>query len=324
MADGTTYSVTVDEDKAGERLDRVLADAIPALSRSRIKALLEAGQIRGDDDAVVTNPARKVRRGECFSVTQPPPAPAVPEPQDIPLDIVFEDDHLIVVDKPAGLVVHPAAGHHDGTLVNGLLYHCRDSLSGIGGVTRPGIVHRLDKDTSGLIVVAKDDETHRGLAEQFATHTLERAYKALVWGVPIPKSGTITGNIGRSPRNRKKMAVVTRGGKSATTHYHRERAFGSLAALVECRLETGRTHQIRVHMASIGHPVVGDPVYGGGSRRALSNAAPEAVLALRQQHTQLLHAYLLGFNHPATLKTMRFVSNKMNNIKSLVSILDEM
>lgn len=320
MTDGTTYTVKVGEDKAGRRLDRVLAEALPALSRSRIKALMALGRVRDGQGASIGNAARKTVAGEVFSVNEPAPAPATPVAQDIELDVVFEDDHLIVIDKPAGLVVHPAAGHADGTLVNALLHHCRGGLSGIGGVTRPGIVHRLDKDTSGLLVVAKDDITHRGLAEQFAAHTIERAYKALVCGVPRDRSGTIEGNIGRSPGNRKKMAVVRRGGKPAITHYRRERVFGSLAALVECRLETGRTHQIRVHMASIGHPVMGDPLYGGGPRRLA--AAPELRHALSGLHTQLLHAYLLGFIHPVRHDLMRFSSRKYNKINDLISILD--
>jgi 23S rRNA pseudouridine1911/1915/1917 synthase len=323
MGDGTTYTVNIDQDKAGKRLDRVLADALPVLSRSRIKALMEGGHVINANGATAINPAAKTRAGEVFTINEPPPVPATPQAQDIPLDVVYEDAHLIVIDKPAGLVVHPAAGHWDGTLVNALLHHCRGQLSGIGGVTRPGIVHRLDKDTSGLLVAAKDDVTHRGLAEQFAVHDIERAYKALVWGAPRPLKGSIAGNIGRAARDRKKMAVVKRGGKAAVTHYQVKKTFNTLAALVECRLETGRTHQIRVHMTSIGHPIIGDPVYGGGMRRCPSTVRAEMRHALQGVHRQLLHACALGFYHPVTKKTLSFNSNKENEINEIIEILEE-
>ncbi|MEK9752233.1 MAG: RluA family pseudouridine synthase [Rhodospirillaceae bacterium] len=321
MNDGSKYTVRADQDKAGGRVDRLLADAVAHLSRSRIQALMASGHVRGADGTALTDPAAKVRAGEVYTVTEPPPLPAEPEAQEIALDVVFEDAHLIVIDKPAGLVVHPAAGHGEGTLVNALLYHCRGRLSGIGGVTRPGIVHRLDKDTSGLIVVAKDDVTHQGLAAQFARHDIERAYKTMVWGVPSPARGTVEGNIGRSPTNRKKMAIVKRGGKPAVTHYATETVFAPVAALVECRLETGRTHQIRVHMASIGHPVVGDPLYGGGPGRLKAGADPRLRQFVHELNGQLLHAYLLGFSHPVTGKLLSFKSNKFNKINEMCNIL---
>ena len=263
----STYTVPVPEDKAGARLDRVLADALPALSRTRLKGLIAAGHVRrrgrsrgGIGGTPPLAADTRVRTGEVFAVAVPAAAPAAPAAQPMKLSVVYEDDDIIVVDKPAGLVVHPAPGNPDRTLVNALIAHCGDSLSGIGGIARPGIVHRLDKDTSGLMVVAKNDAAHHSLARQLAERRIERVYDAVVWGVPSPRRGTITGNIGRSPANRKKMAVVPKGGKAALTRYAVTRTFGALASLVECRLASGRTHQIRVHMAAIGHPVNGDPL----------------------------------------------------------------
>ncbi|MCP5367962.1 MAG: RluA family pseudouridine synthase [Hyphomicrobiales bacterium] len=320
MGKDVIYTVLVTEDKAGLRADRFLAGAVPALSRARIQALMAAGRV-ARDGAPATDPAGKVRAGQCWTVTEPPPVPAEPRAQAIPLVVVFEDADLIVVDKPAGLVVHPAAGNPENTLVNALLAHCGAGLSGIGGVARPGIVHRLDKDTSGLMVAAKSDRAHAGLAAQFAAHSLERAYRALVWGLPAPARGTIEGAIGRSPANRKKMAVVTRGGKAAVTRYRVERAFAGAASLVECRLQTGRTHQIRVHMAHIGHPLVGDPVYGRGraARRAGLPAVARAALAAFPR--QALHAYLIGFSHPVTGEALRFESDLPPDFNELVEIL---
>ncbi len=308
--EATHYTVSVPEDKAGSRLDRFLADAVPALSRARIQALIAEGRVagRGADSAKT-----KVKEGDRYRLAVPAARPAVPQGQEIPLTIVYEDDALIVIDKPAGLVVHPAAGNPDRTLVNALIAHCGASLSGIGGVARPGIVHRLDKDTSGLMVVAKTDLAHRGLAAQFEVHSLARAYLALVWGVPTPREGEIAGAIGRDPRNRKRMAVVTSGGKHALTRYKVQRPVGTRASLVECRLATGRTHQIRVHMAAIGHPVVGDPVYGGRTARRLIGLAKgnapgsEGIEALAAGR-QALHAYLLGLQHPVTSAWMQFTS----------------
>ena len=318
MPEGSRYTVKVADDKAGMRTDRFLADVLPELSRSRIKALMTAGHV-SSDGATITDVSAKTAIGQTFLIAVPAPVAARPQPQAMELDVVYEDDDLIVIDKPAGLVVHPAAGHADGTLVNALLDHCRDSLSGIGGVTRPGIVHRLDKDTSGLLVVAKNDRAHQGLAAQFAAHTLTRAYKAVVWGVPSPRQGEIVGNIGRSPRNRKKMAVVARGGKSARTRYAVERVLSPFASLVECRLETGRTHQIRVHMASIGHAVVGDPVYGG--RRPVRMLSAEIQAKMNTIICQVLHAYIIGFEHPTTHEYVEFISNKTNKINEIAEIL---
>ncbi len=284
----------------GQRLDKALAEA-SGLSRERIKALMGEGRVTLGGKAA-TQASLKPAAGTAFAITVPEAAPAEAAPQDIPLTIVFEDEHLIVVDKPAGLVVHPAAGNLDGTLVNALLHHCRGQLSGIGGVARPGIVHRIDKDTSGLLVVAKTDKAHEGLAAQFADHSIERAYLAVTAGHPLPPAGTVRGAIARSSTNRKKMALVEDGrGKHAVTHFRTlERLDG--AALVECRLETGRTHQVRVHMASIGHPLLGDPVYG----RTPSRLRP--ILSRLHFARQALHAAVLGFGHPVTGAEMRFES----------------
>src|SRR3954470_10479646 len=256
-----TIDVRLQPEQAGWRLDRALAAAVPTLSRERLKSLIRSGALETSKVAV-RDPALKVRGGETFRLAVPEPTPAHNEPQDIPLNIVFEDEHLLVLDKRAGLVVHPAAGNRDGTLVNALLHHCGGSLSGIGGVARPGIVHRIDKDTSGLLVVAKTDVAHEGLAKQFAAHSIDRRYLAIVNGVPKTAQGTIDAPLARSATNRKKIAIVEgKRGKRAVTHWRRLDILND-AALVECRLETGRTHQVRVHMASIGHPLVGDPVYG--------------------------------------------------------------
>src|SRR5438874_2730447 len=256
-----TIDVRLEPTHAGWRLDRALADAVPTLSRERLKALIRGGAVEAQGRAV-RDPAAKVHGGESLRVEVPEPKPAHNEAQDIPLKIVFEDDHLLVVDKTAGMVVHPAAGNFDGTLVNALLHHCEGSLSGIGGVARPGIVHRIDKDTSGLLVVAKTDVAHEGLAKQFAAHSIDRRYLAIVNGVPKSAAGTIDAPLARSSANRKKIAIVEGSrGKRAVTHWRRLTILRD-AALVECRLETGRTHQVRVHMASIGHPLLGDPVYG--------------------------------------------------------------
>ena len=313
----STYTVPVPEDKAGARLDRFLAESLPDLSRTRLKGLIEDGRVDLPSGDPLTDPASRVRAGQTIVVRVPPPQSATPLPQAMDLAVAFEDEHLIVVDKPAGLVVHPAPGHADGTLVNALLAHCAGSLSGIGGVSRPGIVHRLDKDTSGLLVVAKTDAAHAGLAAQFADHTIKRVYQAVLWGRPPRSAATITGNIGRDPRNRKKMAVVRRGGKPAETAYRVLRAVGPSASLVECRLATGRTHQIRVHLNHLGHPVVGDPLYGGGVRRASSAAA--AVQALDRQ---ALHARILGFIHPSSHKPLQFESDIPFEISKLIDSLD--
>ncbi|WEK42843.1 MAG: RluA family pseudouridine synthase [Candidatus Sphingomonas colombiensis] len=283
----------------GWRLDRALADAVPTLSRERLKVLIAGGKVSRDGQ-LVREPARKAAAGEIFSVTVPDPVPAHNEAQDIPLIIAFEDEHLIVIDKPAGLVVHPAAGNLDGTLVNALLHHCKGSLSGIGGVARPGIVHRIDKDTSGLMIAAKTDRAHEGLAKQFADHSIDRRYLAIVSGHPMPPAGSVDAPLARSPQNRKKIAIV-RAGKRAVTHYRTVERLRA-AALVECRLETGRTHQVRVHMASIGHPLLGDPVYGR------TKQAHREILETLGFRRQALHAARLGFIHPITRSALSFES----------------
>ncbi len=308
-------TATVPTDAAGARLDKWLAGALPDLSRSRLKALIEDGAVSAGGK-VLRDPAHKVAAGQTIRVAVPAPIAALPEAQEMDLVVVYEDEHLIVVDKPAGLVVHPAAGNLDHTLVNALLAHCGPSLAGIGGVKRPGIVHRIDKDTSGLLVVAKTERTHVGLTEQFSAHTVERRYDALVWGVPRPAHGTITGNIGRNPHNRKKMAVVRRGGKTAETYYDTIANFSTVAAHVQCHLKTGRTHQIRVHLTSKGHPLIGDPVYGRGRNIGI---APQEV---RDFDRQALHASTLGFTHPVTGKELSFESELPDDMCALMEALD--
>ncbi|MBF0327202.1 MAG: RluA family pseudouridine synthase [Alphaproteobacteria bacterium] len=309
-------------EEAGTRLDKWLAARLPDLSRTRIKALIDEGQVSAAG-LTITDGSARVKPGQTFAVAVPPDAPAEPEPQDIALTVVHEDDDLIVIDKPAGLVVHPAPGSPDQTLVNALLAHCGDSLSGIGGVRRPGIVHRLDKDTSGLMVAAKNDRAHHALAAQFEAHTIERAYQALVWGTPVPPAGEIEGNIGRSGADRKKMAVVKSGGKPALTRYKVLQTFlGGAVSLVECRLATGRTHQIRVHMTSIGHPLVGDQTYGRSRAARLKTASPDLRESLSRFPRQALHAYLLGFLHPTSGYMLKFLADFPCDIKELIHLLD--
>ena len=309
-----TIDVRLEPGHASWRLDRALAAAVPTLSRERLKTLIRSGAVEAEGTAV-RDPALKVRGEEVLRVAVPEPTPAHNEPQAIPLTIVFEDEHLLVVDKPAGLVVHPAAGNFDGTLVNALLHHCGGSLSGIGGVARPGIVHRIDKDTSGLLVVAKTDVAHEGLAKQFAAHSINRRYLAIVNGVPRTSEGTTDAPLARSATNRKKIAIVegTRG-KRAVTHWKRLKILND-AALVECRLETGRTHQVRVHLASIGHPLVGDPVYGR-SGKTHGNLLKELGF-----HRQALHAAELGFTHPVTKHRMSFSSPMPPDMQELFNAL---
>ena len=303
----------------GARLDKLLAGALPDLSRSRIKALVLAGGLVAGGETI-TDPSYRVKPGQRFALTVPEPVPATPVGQDIALSVVYEDADLIVIDKPAGLVVHPAAGNPDRTLVNALIAHCGASLSGIGGVLRPGIVHRLDKDTSGLIVAAKNDVAHASLAAQFADRSLTRIYHALVWGLPSPPVGAIEGAIGRSPRNREKMAVMTRGGRPSLTRYRLIEAFGTVASLVECRLATGRTHQIRVHMTHRGHPVIGDALYGRGGRRTakVDDRVQGAIAGLGRQ---ALHAHLMTLRHPRSGLELSFESELPSDIKELIEAL---
>jgi 23S rRNA pseudouridine1911/1915/1917 synthase len=319
---------TLDDGLAPDRLDRVLARLWSDLSRSRLQALIRDGRV-SVDGAPVLDPNRKVAGGARIALAVPPPVPAEPRGEAIALAIVYEDDDLIVIDKPAGLVVHPAAGHESGTLVNALIAHCGASLSGIGGVRRPGIVHRLDKDTSGLLVIAKNDRAHQGLAAQFADHgrtgPLERAYLALVWGVPERSRGTIEAALARSLHNREKIAVVPEErGRYAITHYDVIEPLppaGPVASLVRCALETGRTHQIRVHMAHLGHPLLGDLVYGAGYKTKANRLSEAQQAALKTLGRQALHAALLGFEHPRTGEFLQFESPLPADMAALVGAL---
>jgi 23S rRNA pseudouridine1911/1915/1917 synthase len=310
---------------AGKRLDRFLSASFPELSRSRLQALIAQGAVT-QDGAKIGDAARRVKPGEIYQLRIPPASPAEPRPQDIPLVIVHEDPDLIVIDKPAGLVVHPAAGNPDGTLVNALLAHCKD-LAGVGGVMRPGIVHRLDKDTTGLLVVAKNERAMRSLAKQFSAHAVERAYNAVVWGTPRQKEGVVEGNLGRSPFDRKRIAVLRDEGKPARTRYRVLESFAAgprpFASLVECRLETGRTHQIRVHLAHIGHPLIGDSTYGRARTppRAKTPAEEHAFSMAHAFPRQALHAGLLGFHHPTGNKKLRFESPWPQDFAELVAAL---
>lgn len=319
--------ISVPPGAEGERIDRLLANTLPDRSRSFLKRLIEDGCLdaAGEHGATIIEPSYRVKPGERFLLRIPASVDPEPLGENIPLNVVFEDDDLIVINKPPGLVVHPAPGNLTGTLVNALIAHCGASLKGIGGVRRPGIVHRLDKDTSGIMVSAKTGPAHEGLTRQFADHSIERAYAAFVWGMPSPSQGTIEGNIGRSPRNRKKMAVLTLGGKTALTNYRTEAAYAAGAAsLVECRLETGRTHQIRVHMAHIGHAVIGDPVYGGGSTRArMSQLSPEASDMIAGFRRQALHARLLGFEHPISGEFQQFEAALPDDLAALAQNLQK-
>ena len=315
-------SATVEAAERGERLDRLLARRFGDLSRTRLKHLVEAGRV-SVDGATIKDPSLRVKPGQRCELTLPAPVADAPEAQAMALDIRYEDADLLVLEKPAGLVVHPAPGNPDRTLVNALLAHCGESLAGIGGVRRPGIVHRLDKDTSGLMVVAKTGRAHAALAADFAARRIERSYIGVTWGVPQPREGEIAGAIGRNPANRKTMAVVTRGGRSALTRYRVLRIFKDVAALVECRLATGRTHQIRVHLADHGNPLIGDPVYGRsrGRRRAL--ATPVRTV-LESFPRQALHAASLGFRHPANGEWLQFQSELPSDINELICILEKL
>ena len=310
----SVIQATIAAEAAGWRLDRALAAALPTVSRERLKGLISAGEVRNPEGVQVRDPAAKAKTG-VYEVRIPEPAPAHNEPQDIALDIVYEDDHLVIVDKPAGMVVHPAAGNFDGTLVNALLHHCAGRLSSIGGVARPGIVHRIDKDTSGLLVVAKTDVAHEGLSAQFARHSIDRRYQAIVAGVPNPPSGTVDAPLARSSANRQKMAIVSDGrGKRAVTHFQLVTPLRE-AALIECRLETGRTHQVRVHMTSIGHPLLGDPVYGR------TRTVHRDVLNQLDFRRQALHAAVLGFIHPVSKENLTFKSAVPSDMQELFRAL---
>ena len=317
-----THSVSfvtpkVAQDQTKMRLDKFLASCFPEFSRTQIARMIEADTVRlQSDTSRVLSPDDKVKADDVYELIPPDAVPANPEPEDIPLDILYEDDDLLVVNKPAGLVVHPGAGNPRGTLVNALLAHCKDSLSGIGGVKRPGIVHRIDKDTSGILVVAKNDFTHTRLSEQFAEHTIERIYQAFVWGYVQKTTGIVVGDIGRSPHNRQKMAIVAHG-KKATTHYERIAVFGKgIASHIQCILETGRTHQIRVHMSSIGHSLIGDPIYG-----IIPRTAPDFAKYFPRQ---ALHAGFLGFTHPRTGERLSFEAPLPEDMQDLLEQLEEL
>ena len=336
-------SFDVPEDQVGERLDRFISSSLEHYTRSRVKELIKSGHVKRAEK-VILEPNCRIKLGDKYDVELPPAAAAIPLAENIPLNIAYEDEHLIVVDKPAGLVVHPATGHWRGTLVNALLYHCGDSLSGVGGVKRPGIVHRLDRQTSGLMVVAKNDTAHLGLSEQFADHgrqgPLTRAYTALVWGEITPPTGTIETQIGRSPNNPLKMDVLTEGGKFAITHYETLETYGTpeisnrsamklgqnnaAVSKITCRLETGRTHQIRVHMTHLGHPLIADPLYGTGYKTKADILPPHLQKAINKLNRQALHASLLGFSHPVTEEHLEFTSDlpsDMEKVKNLLKTL---
>jgi 23S rRNA pseudouridine1911/1915/1917 synthase len=307
LGNNQRLEVVVEGSEGSPRLDRVLAARVAELSRSRLKALILDGRVTVKN-APVRDPAYHVVAGDTITIDVPAPVAAEPKGEDIALDIVYEDDDLIVIDKPAGLVVHPGAGHETGTLVNALIAHCGDSLSGIGGVKRPGIVHRIDKDTSGLLVVAKNDAAHASLSAQFADHgktgEMRRGYLAFVWGVPNRVRGTVDAPIDRHPHAREKMAV-REGGRHAVTHWEIVESFKGpdgkpVASLIACQLETGRTHQIRLHLAHIGHPLMGDPVYGPHFKTKATHLGPESQAALAALDRQALHAYLLALEHPKT------------------------
>jgi len=330
----STIDITVSAEEAGERLDKMLSRRLPELSRSRIQALIAEGAVRSTQPVAATigDASLKVKQGLTLTITVPQARDALPRGEDIPLSISFEDEHLIVIDKPAGLVVHPGPGNDTGTLVNALIAHCGDSLSGIGGEKRPGIVHRIDKDTSGLLVIAKHDRAHQGLSKQFANHSITRTYAAFVWGAPTPRKGTVDAPIARSPHNRKKMGVVPervflegRAGKHAITHYVTETAYGPPAeptvAQVACSLETGRTHQIRVHMTHIGHPLIGDLTYGRGLQNRRKGLSDEAIAAIEKLGRQALHARTLGFIHPITKDELCFESGLPADLQALATAL---
>ncbi|WKL58539.1 RluA family pseudouridine synthase [Asticcacaulis sp. ZE23SCel15] len=325
QSEGQVVDLNLPPDAAGERLDRalmaVLGEAAPDISRARLQTLIAEGRLTFEGH-IITDGKHKAKAGH-YALTIPAPIAALPQPQNLALEILYEDAHLIVVIKPAGMAAHPAPGTPDGTLVNALLHHCGDTLSGIGGVLRPGIVHRLDKDTSGVMVAAKSDAAHHGLSALFSKHDIGRAYLAIVRGTPKATKGTVTTQIGRSHHDRKKMAVLRAGGREATTHYTVQATFGGakpIASLIRCELETGRTHQIRVHMAHVGAPCLGDPVYGSGAP-----AAPVQALLRELNFTrQALHATHLAFVHPITGEALSFDAPPPADFQNLLTGLTEL
>lgn len=335
--DGKIHDFLITEEDAGARLDKWLSERIENLTRTRLKALIEDGALTKTGE-VFTDPSYKLRIDDAIRLTVPPVADPTPKPEAIPLDVVYEDNDLIIVNKPAGMVVHPAAGAWTGTLVNALLAHCGDTLSGIGGVARPGVVHRLDKETSGLIVAAKNDAAHQGLARAFAAHDIDRVYEAIAVGAPRPGAGTVNAALARASSDRKKMAVVDENkhdnARHAVTHYKMLESFGrsraklkgdAVASLIQCQLETGRTHQIRVHLSHIGHPLVGDQVYGRGPGLAGlkpgDDAADHAISVLKKFRRQALHAKVLGFEHPITGEAVRFEREGPADFQRLLAAL---
>ncbi|MBR2034047.1 MAG: RluA family pseudouridine synthase [Alphaproteobacteria bacterium] len=320
MSDTVIYTTPiVNKDYKGKRIDKFLSDCFADISRSQIQRLIALGNVTCDENTIGDN-SFKVKEGDVYQLLVPPAAEAEPQPQNIPLDIVYEDEDIIVVNKPAGMTVHPAPGAYDGTLVNALLFHCKD-LSGIGGVKRPGIVHRIDKDTSGLLVVAKNDAAHQHLCAQFAEHSIERTYYAIVFGLPNPLNGKVDADIGRSPYDRKKMAVVQKNGKHAVTHYQTIENFKGEASLIKCNLETGRTHQIRVHMSRLGCNLIGDQLYVKAKK--ISNKAIEAEKRefFNNFPRQALHAKSLGFIHPKTQQFVSFSSEFPHDFNELLEKL---
>ncbi|MBL93701.1 MAG: Ribosomal large subunit pseudouridine synthase D [Alphaproteobacteria bacterium MarineAlpha3_Bin5] len=322
MTDIKEYKIKFGKEAVGLRLDRMLADSLPEFSRNRLKALILSDCVFDVATGLPFNePSAKLHDGQTVLVRETIVSSTTPQPQDIPLEILHEDSDIIVFWKPKGIVVHPAVGNPKGTIVNALLHRCRDSLSGIGGVTRPGIVHRLDKDTEGIMVAAKNDISHIKLSDQFQQHSIERVYQAVIWGIPKIRTDTIRASIGRHPKHRKKMAVVKKNGKVAVTHFEVKKHLGRVASLVSCTLETGRTHQIRVHMAHVGHPIVGDRLYGGGWSRNRRYLIPEDQQCVKW-NTQALASVTLGFLHPKTGKKLVFQAKQTSYINDLCKIMD--
>ncbi len=326
-SESNILNIDIPDDFAGQRADKALGVLCKDLSRSRIEALIDEGQVL-INGAPFANAKQAVQEGDCFTITVPRPRECDPDPEDIPLDIIYEDDDLLVINKAVGMVVHPGAGNWSGTLVNALLYHCGDSLSGVGGIVRPGIVHRLDKDTSGLIMVAKNDTAHKSLSEQLADRTLSRVYHALVVGVPMPLKGVIERPIGRHKHDRLKMSVMSNKPKDAKTHYKLLKSYGSACSLVECRLETGRTHQIRVHMEAFGCPLVGDKLYGAQPTLLISKLkkegySVETIKNIMSFGRQALHAKEIRFKHPQTGEDMSFSSDLPADLSNVLKLLEK-
>lgn len=320
MVDDIIYNTPiVNKEFKGLRIDKFLVLCFPDISRSQIQRVIASGGV-SFDDCIVADNSYKVKEGESYNMIIPPAVDAVPLPQDIDLPILYQDEDVVVVNKPAGMVVHPAPGAWDGTMVNALLFHCKD-LSGIGGVKRPGIVHRIDKETSGVLVVAKNDDAHKFLCEQFAEHSIDRTYYAVVFGVPLQTEGKVDANIGRSPYDRKKMAVLEKGGKRAVTHYKLVESFGGEVSLIKCNLETGRTHQIRVHMAKLGHNLLGDKVYTKAKKVNKASLSDEIKKYINDFPRQALHAQSLGFVHPRTKEKMFFETPIPDDMQELLEKL---